>query len=763
MAPKKYATIAHASISWRRSACNKMIITLLSATTLVQAADKPKTGDEPANTPAVKMIEAITIIGKRQHLTGTATTLNQAALEQFAITDVHKLLNSVPGIHFRSEEGYGLRPNLGIRGTPNERSSRITVMEDGILMAPAPYAAPSAYYFPTIGRMTGVEIVKGPAALTEGPYTIGGALNLLSTPVPDEPGLDASIRQEVGENNMVRTKAALGFGAISGFSGLIEMHRQTTRGFDAIAHSSNNTGFKIEDYLAKLRWAHTGEHFSHQFNLKYAWYDQASQQTYVGLSEADFNANPHRRYGLTANDQFNSTHRSFSMNYSLTTDNLQFRMIGFDNQFERNWFKVHDLSLSTDLSVANYRKTKISSAISKANAGDAQAIAVLNAEQNALIRLKNNARQYGSKGLEMELDWALPRHDIRVGYRRLKDKEDRLQNYEFSRQESGQQSQPSDATMSTGGDNRLTTGRGESLFVQDVIDVANLLIKIGIRHERYQLNEQRYNATSARATRTLLSSRQLTRHAVTLFGGGVTWLVAPSLQVFLGLHQGFTPTRSNHSSAEKANNLELGLNYQNNSTRIEAALFNSDYSNIVGECRNANQGAFSACVAGTEFNGGAATIRGLEFTGQHDIRLATNARLPLSVTYSYTDATFATTFNHNDYWGEVKEGDAIPYLPKHQLTLSIGIAWDSWRVDLQRQSYSSTCSIAACTAFTRIDSWHNYDIRMAKTLSSSNLTFYSAIHNLTNRVNIVGRSPNNGARAQKPRTWLVGVSMDFQP
>lgn len=762
MAHKKYSTIFDTLVPWLRSTCSKAIITLLGAATLAQATDKPEADDKPS-TQAAKRIEVITIIAKRQHLAGAATTLNQADLEQFSITNIHKLLSSVPGINFRSEEGYGLRPNLGIRGTPNERSGRITIMEDGILIAPAPYAAPSAYYFPTIGRMAGVEIIKGSAALTEGPYTIGGALNLLSTPIPDEQGLDVNIRQEVGENNMARTKMTVGFSTALGFSGLIEIHRQATQGFDAIADSSNNTGFKIKDYLGKLRWVHISGRFTHQFNLKYALSDQLSKQTYVGLTEADFNINPHRRYGLTALDQFDSNHRSLSMNYSLATDNLQFRAIGFDNQFERNWFKVHDLSLDANLLITNYAKTTISSAIARANSGDARAIGVLSADQDALIRLKNNARQYGSRGLEMELDWTLPGHDIRIGYRRLKDKEDRLQNYEFSRQENGQQGQLIGATVPRGGDNRLTTGQGTSLFGQDVISFASLLIKIGVRHERYQLDEQRYNPTRTRATRTLSSSKQLTRNTVTLFGGGVTWLATPSLQVFLGLHQGFAPTRSNDSSVEKANNLELGLSYQNNSTHIEAALFNSDYSNIVGECRNANQGAFSSCATGTEFNGGAALIRGLEFTSQYDIRLASGVHMPLSVTYSYTDATFATTFNHKAYWGEVKAGDAIPYLPKHQLALSMGLEWDGWQVDLQRLSYSNTCSIAACSAFTRIDSWHNYDIRMTKTLLSSSLTLYSAIHNLTNRTNIVSRSPNNGARAQKPRTWLVGVSVGFQP
>ena len=136
------------------------------------------------------ILKANTILGNKyvaQNRTGASYYLSNEELNQFNHIDISRALRKVPGVNFYEEDGFGLRPNISLRGTSPERSAKITLMEDGILAAPAPYSSPAAYYFPSLGRMHAVEILKGSSQIQYGPNTSGGAINMLSTPLGGKP------------------------------------------------------------------------------------------------------------------------------------------------------------------------------------------------------------------------------------------------------------------------------------------------------------------------------------------------------------------------------------------------------------------------------------------------------------------------------------------------------------------------------------------------------------------------------------------------
>ena len=95
---------------------------VFSSQTYAAEADKKVSKDEA---PSInKQVEVISIFGSHNQLetaTGSAIVIGEASLDLYEFDDIHRVLQSVPGVYIREEDGYGLRPNIGLRGATSER------------------------------------------------------------------------------------------------------------------------------------------------------------------------------------------------------------------------------------------------------------------------------------------------------------------------------------------------------------------------------------------------------------------------------------------------------------------------------------------------------------------------------------------------------------------------------------------------------------------------------------------------------------------
>ncbi|MEX2131444.1 MAG: TonB-dependent receptor plug domain-containing protein, partial [Pseudohongiellaceae bacterium] len=261
-------------------------------------------------------LEEFLIIGSREdarRLAGSGAVVNSEQILNEAATDINQLLKTLPGLYIREEEGLGLRPNIGIRGATSERSSKITVMEDGVLMAPAPYSDPAAYYFPTAQRQAAVEVLKGAPLLRFGPQTTGGVVNLVSTLIPATNS--GNLRVMTDERGLTDVHGWYG-GRSDQLSYLVETVQRRGAGFKEIDRSGNEGDINIEDYVVKLGWQSAGPR-AQSLQLKMQYSEENSEETYLGLTDLDFRADQNRRYGMSEPDEMANRHSSVQLSWRI--------------------------------------------------------------------------------------------------------------------------------------------------------------------------------------------------------------------------------------------------------------------------------------------------------------------------------------------------------------------------------------------------------------------------------------------------------------
>ncbi|MEL6870865.1 MAG: TonB-dependent receptor [Pseudomonadota bacterium] len=745
-----------------------MRLLVLVAASVLPAALFAQQDDAEQSLPSMP---EVTIIGDQQSLQripGSAAIIDVEDILQFNQSDIQRMIRQVPGVTVQLEDGYGLRPNISIRGTASERSSRVTLLEDGILIAPAPYSAPAAYYFPTAGRLSGIEVLKGPAAITEGPYTIGGAVNLLSTPIPQE--RSGLVNVQLGEDATWRVHAH--YGDDDGkFGWLVETHQWQSDGFQRIDRGGD-TGLEKQDYMVKLRYSPESRgDWDQQFDLKLQYADESSDQTYLGLTDADFNADPLRRYGLSALDNIATEHAQILLRHRIGKPGLQFTTSFYHNEFERDWFKTEGIDVTGSPDAQTFNSVSWFQAVQGVNRGltigtvqpqDLQAILDGADTAEGAIQVRSNAREYYSTGVEFDLswntNWGRAIHNVVAGARLHTDKVDRLQRNSTYTQTNGALVLADIGLLGNAG-NQEQEADVFALWLRDEIEIGRWIISPGLRYEDIDQNRTRWETRpgetsdpSSRAASNVRDQRENSTQVV-IPGFGVVYAVDDAWSVYAGAHRGFSaPSNAPGVDAEESTNYELGFRYLAADTRADVGVFLTDYDNLVGTC-TASSGA--DCEVGDSFNGDAATVSGLELSVSHVIRTNSSLAFPLQLTYTLIDSEFDTDIADTDFFGDVSAGDPLPYIPESQGLLSAGFEYNQWSGFVSVNFVGDSCARASCDEFEQIDASTFVDASVLYRWSDR-LTLTATIENLTDDLEVVGRTPY-GARPNKARTAIIGA------
>jgi Fe(3+) dicitrate transport protein len=693
---------------------------------------------------------------------GSLHLITTKELKRFSYTDPLRTLRTVAGVNITEEDGFGLRPNIGLRGSGTERSSRITIMEDGVLIAPAPYTASSAYYFPSIARMSSVEILKGSSQIAFGPQTASGAINLISTQIPDVETASFSMSHGSFKNRYVHMY--VGNSVTSGkgtFGYLIEFLEIGSDGFKTL-DNEDPTGFIKSDRLAKLKWSSpVSASVQQSLQLKLADVTETSHETYLGLSEADFAITPNRRYAASAQDVMNTEQTQTVLTHTVApSKRLEIKTDIYKTTFHRNWYKldraVDSTGTTMDLGEILNSPDDFSEGYSYLTGSSTIGLAGLDVQANN--------RNYFAQGIQSRLIYTFGKAEVKnriiFGSRFHRDLVDRFQWRDRYSMDNGTMELVTPGIHGTAG-NRVESASALANYLRATLHFGDFTLTPGLRHEN--ISFERYDYGSSDLERLGNGDYRVNNVSVLLPGVGLNYQISSALDLFTGVHRGFIPPGSKpQTEPELSINSELGVRFSHRYVSAQMVIFSNNYSNLLGADLNASGGTGS----GDLFNGGSAMANGLEFELAVDPFTdgpCDHISMPVRIAYTYTDATFTNAFD-SDFgaWGDVEVGDALPYLAPHQLSLVTSFEHEKIAIDISGRFTSAMRTVAgqgeillaeSTDESLIFDSGIRYEV-------SNHLNVTLGVTNLLDRAYAVSRRPY-GLRPNMPRALRIGVSVNI--
>lgn len=711
---------------------NPCLLALLSLMISNQsfAKDAKKSGEEKDHNKI--MMERVMVIGNADNVAkipGSAHFIDKENLDNHNYTDVNSVLKQIPGVNIQQEEGFGNRPNIGFRGGRVDRSADITLMEDGVLIAPAPYSAPSAYYFPRVARMQSVEVRKGSSTIEFGPRTTSGALNLISSSTPEKAEFEA--KAGYGSFNSKLLQLHQG-NKIGNFSYVLDVGSEQSDGFKKINVVGGKTGYSIQDVMAKFKVTTDKDADIYQsLELKLGYTEEDSKETYLGLSNQDFNNDPYRRYAASQLDNMQADHQQYQLRHFADFNSFDVTTTLYRNDFSRNWYKLRDtVTDDTDKTGAD------------------------------ALTLRANNRDYYSQGVQSvvgtEFKSGKLEHKLKFSARYHQDEEDRFQRDDTYELVDGVMNLTAYGPEGGAG-NRALSAKATSLFINDDIKFGKLTVSPGLRYEHIKLKRVDHSKPSSNNTNIVDAY---------IPGIGSIYKVNDNLSTFASVHKGFAPPTPSSEDPKKEDsvNYELGLRYNKGSFKSEIVGFYNDYSNMLGECTISSGGN---CTEGDQVNAGGVEVKGFELSASYNLaNHFDNAKfkLPISANYTYTSAKFKNSFSgvELEEWGDVSSGDKLPYIARDQFYVSVGVVTPKWEGHLNGKYVGKMRSTAGSGVIPNDEVINsNFILDFASEVEvQEHVRIFLNIENITDEQYIVARRPI-GARPGKPLSFMTGVKYKF--
>ena len=309
--------------------------------------------------------------------------------------------------------------------------------------------------------------------------------------------------------------------------------------------------------------------------------------------------------------------------------------------------------------------------------------------------------------------------------------------------------------------NRISYAKAVAAHFLYKLSINGLTVTPGLRYENITLGRTDYGSNDAKRSGLDLSERE-NRVDVWMPGLGANYRFTNNWSVFGGIHKGFSPPGSTDGqNPEQSINYELGTRFNHSGLKGEIIAYYNDYQNLLGSDLAATGGTGGL----DQFNAGEVRVSGVEVLLNYDIlkNSSEKLRLPVSVSYTLTDTKFLSSFESDtDIFGEVTEGDEIPYIAKNQFNLNLGLEHEKFSLNMglrYTDAFRTQAGTGTIPANQKVD--FNYVIDLSgRYFYNKHLTFSSNIINLLDETYAVSRVPA-GLRPGHPFGINFSVAYGF--